>query len=167
VADRVDYHSRAPGQGEDTAIQGAGLGAVVPVNGAGGAQAGQACRGARAGAAPAMHRQRSFPLLAGARQGQPARVRAPQRGASPRLGLPRRFGAGSGTGADGVVASVGGMGVVLAALFPLCSYTVVAASRELQSVAVRSLSRRVDVLNAKRDAWRFKPHLTTDDGVGL
>lgn len=29
--------------------------------------------------------------MAGARHGQPARVRAPQRGASARLGLPRRF----------------------------------------------------------------------------
>jgi hypothetical protein len=60
VADRVDYHSRAPGQGEDTAIQGAGLGAVVPVDGAGRAQSGQAFLGARAGAAAAMHAAAEF-----------------------------------------------------------------------------------------------------------
>ena len=41
---------------------------------------------------PPCMRQRSLPRIAGARQGQPARVRAPQRGASARLGLPRRFG---------------------------------------------------------------------------
>ena len=47
---------------------------------------------------PPCMRQRSLPRIAGARQGQPARVRAPQRGASARLGLPRRFFVVAGAG---------------------------------------------------------------------
>jgi hypothetical protein len=60
VANRADCHSRAAGQGEDVAIPGAGLGTVVPVDGAGGAQSGQTFRSARAGAAAAMHAAAEF-----------------------------------------------------------------------------------------------------------
>ena len=45
---------------------------------------------------PPCMRQRSLPRIEGARQGHPARVRAPQRGASARLGLPREVGAVGG-----------------------------------------------------------------------
>jgi hypothetical protein len=50
---------------------------------------------------PPCIRQRVFPWMAGERQGQPARVRAPQRGESPRFGLPRRLVAGGGVGEGG------------------------------------------------------------------
>src|SRR5208282_2184533 len=48
---------------------------------------------------PPCMRQRSLPWIAGARQGQPERVRAPQRAARARVGLPRGILAGGGAAA--------------------------------------------------------------------
>ena len=59
---------------------------------------------------PPCMRQRSFPLRAGARQGQPARVRAPHRGIRARVGLPRRLAVGGGDGGS----VFGGVGEVVA-----------------------------------------------------
>src|SRR5580700_7483149 len=50
------------------------------------------------GLRPPCMRQRSLPWIAGERQWQPARVRAPQRGARWRFGLPRGLAAGDGGG---------------------------------------------------------------------
>ena len=94
---------------------------------------------------PPCMRQRNRPRIAGARHGQPARVRAPHRGARPRLGLPRRvfaptgratasparFGAtlgtevASGAGEDGIATGSVSMGKPM---FPVCSNIAPAAT---------------------------------------
>jgi hypothetical protein len=69
--------------------------------------------------------------MAGARQGQPARVRAPQRGASARFGLPRRFFAVAGGGGSGwlrggmgrAAMTPGGHGKANPLVFAVCSST--------------------------------------------
>ena len=55
AAHRREQHLPAAEHGQHVAFVGAGLGTVAPVDGAGGAQASEALRGARAGAPPAMH----------------------------------------------------------------------------------------------------------------
>ena len=55
VTDRLRCHLPAVAQGEHMAIVGADVAAVVPVDGAGGAQTREALLGAGAGAPPAMH----------------------------------------------------------------------------------------------------------------
>jgi hypothetical protein len=65
---------------------------------------------------PPSMRQRSSPWMSGTRHRQPARGRAPQRGASLRWGLPRRFAPERGPAVDraGVFGGLGGEGATLA-----------------------------------------------------
>ena len=55
VAVGGNRHATAPERGDDVAIVGADLGAIAAVDGASRAQAGESLRGARAGAAAAVH----------------------------------------------------------------------------------------------------------------
>ncbi len=113
-------------QGKPVVVFGAGRGAGVAVDGVGGAHP-VATPGLRRGRLsgvrgpglrPPCMRQRSLPWIAGERQGQPERVRAP-RGSSPRagcawtrwrVGLPRGFFVG---GAAAVACEGCGMGALL------------------------------------------------------
>ena len=60
AAHRREQHLPAAEDSQHVAFVGAGLGTVAPVDGAGGAQASEALRGARAGAPPAMHAAAEF-----------------------------------------------------------------------------------------------------------
>jgi hypothetical protein len=115
----VSGHLPIAAQAEQVAISGALLGAVVPVDGAGLAQAGEAFLGTRAGAAPAMHAAAELASdgwgaagAAGAGAGATARGEA-------EVGIAAAVFCDSGWRLD-----FGGHRLVPGAVFVLCSYTL-------------------------------------------